>query len=87
MLPLVLALCVWWMRERIRWRDALAFAPFALISVVAGAWTIWEQKFHGIPVLRLNCQNLLPLFDALPDTTLLDQNRTHNVVNLDIIGL
>jgi protein O-mannosyl-transferase len=47
MLPLVLALCVWWMRERIRWRDALAFAPFALISVVAGAWTIWEQKFHA----------------------------------------
>lgn len=47
MLPFVLALCVWWMRERIRWRDTLAFAPFALISVVASAWTIWEQKFHA----------------------------------------
>jgi len=47
MLPFVLALCVWWMRERIRWRDTLALAPFALISVVASAWTIWEQKFHA----------------------------------------
>ena len=47
MLPFVLALCVWWMRERIRWRDTLAFAPFALISVGASAWTIWEQKFHA----------------------------------------
>jgi tetratricopeptide (TPR) repeat protein len=47
MLPFVLALCVWWMRGRIRWRDAPAFAPFALISVVASAWTIWEQKFHA----------------------------------------
>lgn len=47
MLPFVLALCVWWRRRRIRWRDTLAFAPFALISVVASAWTIWEQKFHA----------------------------------------
>src|SRR5262249_28035985 len=47
MLPFVLGLCVWWMRERIRWRDTLAFAPFALISAVASAWTIWEQKFHA----------------------------------------
>ncbi len=47
MLPVVLALCVWWMRGRIRWRDTLALAPFALISVVASAWTIWEQRFHA----------------------------------------
>jgi tetratricopeptide (TPR) repeat protein len=47
MLPFVLALCVWWMRGRIRWRDTLAFAPFALISVLASAWTIWEQRFHA----------------------------------------
>jgi tetratricopeptide (TPR) repeat protein len=47
MLPFVLALCIWWMRGKIRWRDALALAPFALISVVASAWTIWEQKFHA----------------------------------------
>jgi len=47
MLPFVLALCVWWVRGKIRWRDTLAFAPFALISAVASAWTIWEQKFHA----------------------------------------
>ena len=47
MLPFVLGLCIWWMRGKIRWRDALALAPFALISAVASAWTIWEQKFHA----------------------------------------
>jgi protein O-mannosyl-transferase len=47
MLPFVLGLCIWWMRGKIRWRDALALAPFALISALASAWTIWEQKFHA----------------------------------------
>ncbi len=47
MLPFVLALCIWWMRGNIRWRDALALAPFALVSALASAWTIWEQKFHA----------------------------------------
>jgi tetratricopeptide (TPR) repeat protein len=47
MLPFVLALCIWWMRGRIHWRDAPALAPFALISALASAWTIWEQKFHA----------------------------------------
>src|SRR6266566_7722065 len=47
MLPFVLALCIWWMRGKIRWRDTLALGPFALISVVASAWTIWEQRFHA----------------------------------------
>jgi tetratricopeptide (TPR) repeat protein len=47
MLPFVLALCIWWMRGNIRWRDAVALAPFILISVVASAWTIWEQRFHA----------------------------------------
>ena len=47
MLPFVLALCLWWTREKIRWRDALTLAPFALISALASAWTIWEQKFHA----------------------------------------
>ena len=46
MLPFVLALCIWWMRRRIRWRDALALAPFALISALASSWTIWNQKFY-----------------------------------------
>jgi tetratricopeptide (TPR) repeat protein len=47
MLPLVLALCVWWMRGKVRWRDMLILTPFALISAFASAWTIWEQKFHA----------------------------------------
>ncbi len=47
MLPFILALCIWWTRGKIRWRDALAVAPFAVISGLASAWTIWEQKFHA----------------------------------------
>jgi tetratricopeptide (TPR) repeat protein len=47
MLPFVLALCIWWMRGKIRWRDILILSPFALISALASAWTIWEQKFHA----------------------------------------
>ena len=47
MLPFVLALCVWWMRGKIRWRDTLALVPFAVISALASAWTIWEQRFHA----------------------------------------
>ncbi len=47
MLPFVLALCIWWMRGKIRWRDMLTLIPFALISGLASAWTIWEQKFHA----------------------------------------
>jgi protein O-mannosyl-transferase len=47
MLPFVLALCIWWTRGKIRWRDALGLGPFALISALASAWTVWEQKFHA----------------------------------------
>ena len=47
MLPFVLALCIWWMRGKARWRDVLTLTPFALISALASAWTIWEQKFHA----------------------------------------
>jgi protein O-mannosyl-transferase len=50
MLPFVLALCVWWRRGRIRWRDVLAVVPFLVISALASAWTIWEQKFHSVAV-------------------------------------
>jgi len=47
MLPVVIALCVWWRRGRIRWRDLATLVPFALISALASVWTIWEQKFHS----------------------------------------
>src|SRR6266513_4390938 len=47
MLPVVLALCIWWRTRRIRWRDVVALAPFALISAGGSVWTILEQKFHA----------------------------------------
>ena len=47
MLPVVLGLCLWWQNGRISRRDFLQLLPFFLISVVASAWTIWEQKFHS----------------------------------------
>jgi tetratricopeptide (TPR) repeat protein len=47
MLPAVLALCVWWRRRRIQWRNIVVLVPFMLISALASAWTIWEQKFHA----------------------------------------
>jgi hypothetical protein len=50
MLPVVLALCVWWRRGRIGWQDAVPLAPFLVISALASAWTIWEQKFHASAV-------------------------------------
>jgi tetratricopeptide (TPR) repeat protein len=50
MLPIVLALCVWWQRGRLGWKDGVPLAPFLLISAFASAWTIWEQKFHASAV-------------------------------------
>jgi len=50
MLPVVLALCMWWRRGRIGWKDAIPLAPFLLISALASVWTIWEQKFHSSAV-------------------------------------
>src|SRR5205809_7673776 len=50
MLPVVLALCIWWQRGTIEWKDGVPLAPFLLISALASAWTIWEQKFHASAV-------------------------------------
>ena len=47
MLPVVLGLCWWWTEGQWRWRNLLKLAPFFLVSMVAGLWTIWEQKFHS----------------------------------------
>lgn len=47
MLPVVLVLCWWWKEPRWRWRDSIWLVPFFLVSAGAGAWTIWEQKFHS----------------------------------------
>jgi protein O-mannosyl-transferase len=47
MLPVVLGLCIWWRRGRIRRQDILLLAPYFVVSAIASAWTIWEQKFHA----------------------------------------
>jgi tetratricopeptide (TPR) repeat protein len=47
MLPVALALCLWWRKGRIRPADLASIVPFALVSAAASAWTIWEQKFHA----------------------------------------
>ena len=47
MLPVVLGLCWWWMDGHWRWRNAPKLIPFVCVSLLAAAWTIWEQKFHA----------------------------------------
>jgi protein O-mannosyl-transferase len=47
MLPVALALCTWWIRRRIVWRDLLPLVPFCALSAIAAGWTIWEQKVHS----------------------------------------
>lgn len=47
MLPVVLALCCWWLRGRLRWRDAAWLAPFFVIALATSGWAIWEQKVHS----------------------------------------
>jgi protein O-mannosyl-transferase len=47
MLPVVLGLCWWWQDRRWRWRNVTTLSPFLFVSIFAGAWTIWEQKFHS----------------------------------------
>jgi protein O-mannosyl-transferase len=47
MLPVVLGFCWWWMDGEWRWRNATKLIPFLCISLLAAAWTIWEQKFHA----------------------------------------
>jgi protein O-mannosyl-transferase len=47
MLPVVLALCIWWRTGQIRRGNVSALLPFAVISAVASVWTIFEQKFHA----------------------------------------
>lgn len=47
MLPVVLGLCLWWRDGRWHWRNVVPLVPFFVLSVLAAAWTIWEQKFHS----------------------------------------
>lgn len=47
MLPVVLALCSWWVRRSLTWRDLVPLVPFFALSAVAAGWTIWEQRVHS----------------------------------------
>jgi tetratricopeptide (TPR) repeat protein len=47
MLPVALALCAWWSRRRLHWRDLLPLGPFFVLSALAAGWTIWEQQHHS----------------------------------------
>ena len=50
MLPVVLALCIWWRRGTVGWKDGVPIVPFLLVSGLASVWVIWEQKFHASAV-------------------------------------
>jgi len=42
-LPVVLALCAWWVEGRWQWRHLMRLAPIFLMAVVASAITLWPQ--------------------------------------------
>jgi len=42
-LPVVLCLCAWWIEGRWQWRNVARVAPMLLMSVAAGAVSIWTQ--------------------------------------------
>src|SRR5207245_1760781 len=69
MLPLVLALCLWWREGEIKQRDLRLLLPFVLISLLASGWTIWEQKFHshatGADWVQTPLQRVLISADAI----------------------
>jgi tetratricopeptide (TPR) repeat protein len=46
MLPLVLALCAWWVEGRWSWRRVAGLAPMALMAIVPVLLTLWTQTFH-----------------------------------------
>jgi tetratricopeptide (TPR) repeat protein len=46
-LPVTLFLIVWWQRERVTWRDALALVPMLGISIGMGLLTIYIERHAG----------------------------------------
>src|SRR5438552_2750887 len=68
-LPAVLALYLWWREGSFRWRNLRALVPFLFISLVASAWTVWEQKYHahaiGAEWLQSPLQRILISADAI----------------------
>jgi Tfp pilus assembly protein PilF len=45
-LPVVLALCAWWVEGRWQWRNLGRIAPFVFMSVAAAALSMWTQTLQ-----------------------------------------
>jgi Flp pilus assembly protein TadD len=45
-LPVVLALCAWWMEKRWSWRNLTWLVPLALLSLAASALSLWTQGLY-----------------------------------------
>jgi protein O-mannosyl-transferase len=45
-LPAVLLLILWWTRDRISRRDAIALAPLFLIGLLLAMWTVYFERSH-----------------------------------------
>ena len=48
MFPVVMLLYVWWLRDRIVWRDLWNAAPFFLVSLILGLVTLYFQHSRAI---------------------------------------
>ena len=46
LLPLALALVLWWKRDRVAWRDLAPLAPLVVIGAAAGLHTAWLEQHH-----------------------------------------
>lgn len=54
-LPVVLALCAWWMHGRWQWKVAVKLVPFVIFAAGVAALSIWTQSVegaHGLPFQR-----------------------------------
>ncbi len=43
-LPVVLGLCVWWMRGSVRWQHVIRLVPLFVLAAAAAAVTLWTQR-------------------------------------------
>ena len=48
MLPVVLLGCVWWLRRRVEWKDAVRALPFFALSLAFALVTIWFQHHRAL---------------------------------------